>query len=94
MRATDWKGAVYGIRVGKANASRFFPRGCARVEVDLDGDTQSFRLSETFWTTCPEIRGAPIEQWLRAHGLAPWQSRRPPEVRLVPLGGNRFRLVA
>jgi hypothetical protein len=92
MRATGWKGGVYGVRVGKANASRFFPKMATCVEVEIDGHPHSFTLSETFWTTCPEIRGAPIGRWLRAQGLAPWQSGRPPRVNLLPLGGNKFRL--
>lgn len=92
MKATGWKGGVYGVRVGRANAIRFFPKGTTRIEVEIDGHSNSFPLSETFWTTCPEIRGAPIGRWLRANHLAPWQSGRPPQVDLLPLGGNRFRL--
>jgi hypothetical protein len=92
MKATGWKGGVYGVRVGKANARRFFPMTATCIKVKIEGHTHAFALSETFWTTCPEIRGAPIGQWLRAQGLAPWQSGHPPRVNLLPLGGNKFRL--
>ena len=92
MKAKGWKGAVYGVRVGSVNANRFFPKGVTCVEVEIDGHLHSFPLRGTFWKKCPEIRGAPIGRWLRAHGLAPWQSGHPPQVDLLPLGGNRFRL--
>jgi hypothetical protein len=93
MKAKAWKGAVYGIRVGRANARRFFAANTGWVEVEIDGHLYPFRLSGTFWTTCPELRGAPIGRSLRAHGLAPWPLGRPPEVELTPLGNNTFRLV-
>ena len=51
-----------------------------------------YPLSNTFWTSCPELRGGVIKQWLVRQGLAPWPHRAPPKLVLTPLGGNRFRL--
>ena len=92
MRVTGWKGGTYGIRVGKANAEDYFSRDRRTIEVEIDGRFHVFALSDTFWTTCPEFRGAVIGHWLQHNGLAPWPSRRPPELELTPLGNNRFRL--
>jgi hypothetical protein len=92
MKATGWKGAVYGIRVGRANAERFFDRNARTVHVEIDGQFHPFTLSGTFWTTCPELRGTVIGRWLQRHGLAPWPPRQPPQVEVMPLGSHHFRL--
>jgi hypothetical protein len=92
MKATAWKGGSYGIRVGRSNAKKYFPRHWQDIEVTMGGNTYSFPLSATFWTTCPELRGAVIEAWLKSHSLIPWPKGSPPRVTLTPLGGRRFNL--
>jgi len=95
MKANGWqngKGGTYGIRVGAENASKYFDRAWTSIEVEIDGHRHSFALSEKFWATCPEFRGAAIGAWLRDNGLAPWPPREPPQVELTPVGENRFRL--
>lgn len=92
MKVSAWKGATYGIRVGKDNAQRFFSQSYPIIEVDIDGKVHSFRLRDTFWTTCPEFRGKAIEEWLRKNGLIPWARGEPPELRLIELGQNQFQL--
>ena len=92
MRGKVWIGGTFGIRVGKENAHRFFDVSRPIVKVEIDGKWVRFPLSKTFWTTCPEIRGASIRSWLRAHGLDTWAHGHPPKVELTPLGDNRFRL--
>jgi len=59
---------------------------------EIDGVFHTFKLSSTFWTTCPEFRGKAIKGWLLSHKLIPWPKGKPPILELVPLGGNRFRL--
>ena len=95
MKATGWqngKGGTYGIRVGVENAREFFDRNRASIEVEIGGRSTSFTLTQKFWTTCPEFRGAAIGAWLRDNGLAPWPSGQPPIVELTPLGPTRFKL--
>lgn len=92
MKATAWKGGSYGIRVGQSNAKSYFPKQWSNIDVSIAGQVHSFPLSPTFWTTCPEFRGASIEQWLRSHKLIPWPHRKPPQVTLTHLGPKRFRL--
>jgi hypothetical protein len=99
MTATGWKGgknkermeSTYGVSVGRTNA-RGFSKHWKAVELEIDGDFHEFPLRETFWTNCPEFRGAVIGQWLSRHGLAHWPHGKPPKLVLTPLGGNRFRL--
>jgi hypothetical protein len=98
MIVKAWRAATYGIRVGKPNARNYFRQHWDHIEVEIDGEFYSFKLSPTFWTTCPEIRGGPIPSWLGSQGLIPlpiipWPERNPPEFELIPLGDNKFRLL-
>jgi hypothetical protein len=92
MRVSAWKGATYGIRVGKQNAKKYFQRNWKSIEVEIDGEVHEFSLSDTFWGTCPELRGVVIERWLRKNGLLPWTKGKPPHFTLAPLAGKRFKL--
>ena len=92
MIVSAWKAATYGIRVGQANAREYFDRSWEQVEVEINGKFYSFKLSPTFWTTCPELRGGPIPDWLKEQGLVPWPKGKPPKFRLEPLGDKKFRL--
>lgn len=92
MNATGWKGGTYGVRVGSVNASKFFRRTWQTVELEIDGEFHVFELSPKFWGKCPEIRGAAIGEWFMRRGLAPWPTRKPPQLTLEPLGDSRFRL--
>lgn len=92
MIAKAWRGGTYGIRVRRPNARKHFDRSWSHIDVEIDDKFHRFPLSGTFWTTCPEFRGAVIPGWLRRNGLIPWPRGCPPQVELTPLGGNRFRL--
>jgi hypothetical protein len=95
MNAKAWKGGMFGISVGKANANAFFDRSLLSAAVEIDGTYFHFTLPETFWTTCPEIRGAVIGRWLKARGLDVWPRGKPSSVELIPVAGrNRFKLQA
>ncbi len=81
MEATTWRAATFGVRVGKPNAERYFDRAWSTVEVRIDGEFHTFKLSDTFWTTCPEFRGGPLPAWFAAHGLQEWPKRQPTNSR-------------
>lgn len=95
MSVTAWvnKSGVYGIRVGGSNAVKFFDRSWDHIELLLDKTLYRFKINNSFWTTCPEIRGKEIGQWLLSNNLAPWPKYHPPELDLNPIGENRFKLV-
>ena len=84
MKVKAWKAATYGIRVGKINARKYFDRRWDHIEVEIDGKFYTFKLSSTFWTTCPEFRGSPIPNWLHSQGLIPCQ-------KVIPLNSNLFQ---
>jgi len=106
MEATAWRGGrtakpIYGIRVGFANRDQHFQKPDDvgvdfLIEVEMDGHQHTFALTPGFWNKCPEFRdrGCPvIREWLRRHHTLSWPKRKPPQVRLVPLGGCRYRLL-
>jgi len=81
----------FGVRIPVA-AKRQFSEHWTKVHVEVDGELCTYPLRETFWTTCPELRGRAIGRWIKKHGLTDWPKGKPPKLRLIPLGGNRFRL--
>lgn len=91
---TGWAGTggtTLGFRFGASNAKRFVERDWTEIVIELDGDEFPFPIRDAFWRGCPEVRGKPITEWLRRHGLAGWSKGAPPRLRLVHGGGNRFR---
>ena len=91
MKATGWRGNTYGVRVGRANALKFFSRKWTTVDVEIGGTFHTIPLSPGFWEKCPELRSKVFGQWFKRKGLAPWPMRKPPRLELTPLGGNHFR---
>jgi hypothetical protein len=99
MEASAWSngGGTYGIRVGFPNRNEFFDESWTEIDVEIDGQFHRFQLREGFWNKCPEFRDSGttvIRDWLRRHHKLNWPTGRPPRVQLVPLGGNRFRLMS
>lgn len=94
MDARAWSngGSTYGIRVGVPNVRKYFRKNWKIVRVNIDGEVHEFKLTKSFWSTCPEFRGKAVKRWLRKHRLISWPKGRPPRLKLVPLGSNKFRL--
>lgn len=89
----DHTGAGYGIRIHSGDRDRYFQRDWDFVEVVLDnGEAAEMSLSETFWTTSPELRSAVIGRWMLDLGVIPWAKGKPPQVDLESIGNRRFRL--
>ena len=91
MRVSIWKGGTYGIRIGSSDMSTF-KRTWKSVVIDIAGQPYPFSLSKAFWSTCPEIRSGEIAACIRRNGLTSWPRYHPPQMNLLPLGGNRFKL--
>jgi hypothetical protein len=83
---------VLGLRIGRKNAKEFFEKDWNLVFIEIDSGTIPVKVTNTFWTTCPELRSPDIGRWMRKHGLVPWPEGRPPKMLLTPLRRNRFRL--
>jgi hypothetical protein len=93
MEVTTWKGGTLGIYVGKKNAKDYFNKSWDSINVKIGNQIHTFKLSDTFWTTCPEFRGDPIPTWLKNIGLDKWSVNHPHSLILNPLGGNNFELI-
>ena len=101
MQASAWKGGstaapVFGIRVGNFNRDEFFRVGWEEIEVEVEGQDQTFRLTPGFWRKCPEFRDCGsrvIREWLRRHHTLNWPKGLPPQVQLIPLGGRRVSAI-
>jgi hypothetical protein len=96
MDAATWKGGDdgYGIRVGHENAEKYFRKEWTDVNLLIDGKNYNFKLSETFWTTCPEIRGGPIKKWFMARGIHRWDDGKGTyKLELIPVGYKKFKLL-
>ena len=99
MEVSGWSNGrgTYGIRVGFPNRAAFFDKSWSEIEVEIDGQFHRFQLRDSFWNRCPEFRdsgGTVIRDWIQRHRALDWTNGQPPRCELVPLGGNRFRLVA
>lgn len=92
MKVKAWKGGGYGIRVGKPNAAKSFPKRWTRIFVIMGGQSHTFKLTSTFWTTCPEFRGKTVERWLGKRNAKFWAYGKPPVFTLTKMHGRRFRL--
>jgi hypothetical protein len=98
MRVTAWKNGkhsnpnvAYGLAIPRGVRDRFFDRQWREVILTLpSGEKVTASLTPTFWTTCNELRGAPIGRWLRSVDLATWPKGAPPSLEMTPAGSNRF----
>lgn len=94
IKVTAWSngGGTYGIRLAKTSVKKHFSPELQTVEVEVDGQRQVYRLRKTFWTTCPELRGGVIGQWLQQTGLAPWPKGEAPVLALEVGKGTQLHL--
>jgi hypothetical protein len=96
MNAAIWKSRDdgCGIRFGLENAEKYFRKEWTDVNLSIDGKIYNFKLSEIFWTTCPEIRGGPIKKWFMSRGIHRWDDGKGSyKLELIPLGYNKFKLL-
>ena len=65
-------------------------------EVDVEGKLHQFALTSGFWRNCPEFRDSCqpiIKEWLTKHKTLNWPIGKPPQMQLMPLGSDKFRLL-
>lgn len=100
MLVSGWKSGRFGprrsvalgVRVGREFANQFFDKEWDSVLIEMDEVTVPVKVTKTFWTSCPELRSPAIGAWMKKRGVVPWAKGKPPEMRLTPMGRNRFRL--
>ena len=95
MRVKSWSDGrrTFGLRVGVPNSDCFFQPDWDEVEIEIEGAAHLIRITGGFWNQCPELRDPVLRDWLQRHRSLQWPNGAPHSAELVPLGGNRFRLV-
>ena len=58
-----------GVSVGRQNAKQFFDPKWAVVFIELDGTTVPVNITDTFWTSFPELRSSLSENGCGNTGL-------------------------
>lgn len=90
---TQCKGhVVTGLRVGTANAQRFFPRDILVIELQLDHLRIECRLSPEFWQGAAEIRDPRLCAWLESKQYHSRSKRIPAHLAMIPTGNGSFKL--
>jgi hypothetical protein len=82
----------FGLRVGAANARRYFPRTMSAVDLRLDDLQIQCQLPATFWDGHPEIFDPRLCEWLKFKVLKERRNGNPIALNLVQSGTNSFTL--
>lgn len=83
---------IFGLRVGAANARRYFPRTIGAVELNLDDLRIQCELPASFWDGHPEIHDPRLCEWLKFKVLRERRNRNPIALYMVQSGTNSFTL--
>ena len=83
---------ITGLEVGIHNVRRYFPKGTAVIELELDHLRIQCWLTPDFFTDHPEIHDSRLGAWLESKNLYERPSRTPVPLSMIPKGNNSFRL--
>jgi hypothetical protein len=83
----------FGLRVGAANARRYFPRGTNAVELRLDDLHIRCQLPPSFWNGHPEIFDPRLCEWLKFKVLREQRNKDPISLQMVQSGTDSFTIV-
>ncbi|HWG20178.1 MAG TPA: hypothetical protein VG225_06575 [Terracidiphilus sp.] len=82
----------FGLRVGAANARRYFPRSMAAVELRLDDLHIQCALPSRFWDGEPEIHDPRLCEWLKFKVFRERPNRNPILLNMEQSGTDTFTL--
>jgi hypothetical protein len=90
---THCKGRVVtGLHVGVSNVRRYFPKGIAVIELQLDHLQIQCGLAPDFWQGQPEIHDPRLCAWLESKNFHTKPFLEPIPMAMIPSGENSFRL--
>jgi hypothetical protein len=90
---THCKGRVVtGLHVGVSNVRRYFPKGIAVIELQLDHLQIQCGLAPNFWQGQPEIHDPRLCAWLESKNFHTKPFLEPIPMAMIPSGENSFRL--
>jgi hypothetical protein len=82
-----------GLRIGKANARRYFRRRCPSIELRLDDLQIQCTLKPDFWNDRPDIEDPRLSEWLKFKADRTSSGREPMPLTLEPAGAGKFVLL-
>jgi len=85
-------GGGYGISIYKADRAKYFNKSWESVVISIEDRSIEIKLLDTFWTTCNELRGKEIGEYLIKYGLGTWAKGKPYELELKNVSNNKFVL--
>jgi hypothetical protein len=83
---------ITGLQVGADNVRRYFPKGTAVIELELDHLQIQCRLGPDFWHDQPEIQDPRLGAWLESKNFHERPRRDFIPLAMIPSGKNSFRL--
>lgn len=83
---------VLGLRVGAANARRYFSREVNNVELRIGDLRIECRLPPEFWSGRPEIQDPRLCEWLKFKSSQHRYNRKPIALAMEQIGANSFTL--
>ena len=90
-------GSPMGLRIDEDVRKLFMDRRRGWIRLDLDGVEHVTPLAEDWPQSSRRgrayVQSDEIEAWLHRRGLVEWRDGNPPEVEVVYLGSDLFRLV-
>ena len=90
---TQSKGREFiGLQVGATDVRRYFPKGTAVIELQLDHLRIQCGLGPDFWQGQPEICDPRLAAWLESKNFAGVRGQTPVPLALIPAGEASFRL--
>jgi hypothetical protein len=95
MIVSAWYGGGgYGLRILEGDVSLYFRPEWTQISLELPDEREpvTISLTESFWSTAPELRSSKIKAFLERNSLIPWEKNKPPHFELEPLGKAAFRL--
>lgn len=81
-----------GIYIGVNNVRRYFPRGIAAIDLQIDHLRIRCGLAPGFWHGDPEIRDSRLSDWLELKQLQGAGSRASMPLAMTPTGEDCFIL--
>ncbi len=90
---TQCKGhEIIGLQVGANNVRRYFSKGAAVIELELDHLQIQCCLGPDFWRDHPEIQDPRLGAWLKSKSFHERPRQDPISLDMIPSGKNSFRL--
>lgn len=86
--------AGYGIKMKATDRDKLFKKEWRSITLEFENSPVRIEvnLSESFWSSCRELRKKEIREWLQDQSLDSWSKGNPPTLWLEPLGGQCFLL--